>query len=295
MNTESLTVIECFAQAIGILPTLHKNSRRVFDWIKGIIFITLFIILTIFEFYEKFFVFNDSVHPTIIWTNSLSDWTITGINILGILLINLLNGNKIKKFVETLRKLEIFIVDRRNITKERNKLVGKFLLFNLAAFSFILIGIGVITSTLGFDMYKYFILKDLQYYNCMLTAYLMTEYVAMIGKRMKDLNNHLKMSMNKNKDELFTMETNQLAMSRSKIDINTISKAFTTISELINTYNEIFGYLYIIYSCNIVTNILSPLNMALLHARGITLHEEMSFGPEIVVFFLVWLLFPIVS
>ncbi|XP_065170151.1 putative gustatory receptor 28b [Atheta coriaria] len=144
-------------------------------------------------------------------------------------------------------------------------------------------------------MYKYFILKDLQYYNCMLTAYLMTEYVAMIGKRMKDLNNHLKMSMNKNKDELFTMETNQLAMSRSKIDINTISKAFTTISELINTYNEIFGYLYIIYSCNIVTNILSPLNMALLHARGITLHEEMSFGPEIVVFFLVWLLFPIFS
>ncbi|XP_065170152.1 gustatory receptor 68a-like [Atheta coriaria] len=105
---------------------------------------------------------------------------------------------------------------------------------------------------------------------------------------MKELNEHLKSSVVINQIEYISLET------RKCIPIKVLSKAYTTIAELIEEYNNIIGFPSLFFCGTMLLNMLVPINMALLFVYHIPINANHTFGIPFVIYCVLWLIFPIV-
>lgn len=294
MNVAGMNIPHAIANMLGILTIGPKRTTA--DLIRGIFYITLFLCIIFFEMYGKIFVFGKDVHLTALSMYILSETFVTIMNIGSILQLNLRHSQKQQKFLDGLRKLEIFITDKENIEKNNRANLRQYYAIHLLGMVFSFFSGYFYVSTLGWDIYKFYIMREFQNTHFLVIMTIVLFYTRLIGLRMSDLNRHLVSCVVDN-----NIWCTNYKKPSDKLSIKTIAQAYTSITDLIDQYNDLLGYICLAFCGNMIVNMLVPINMALLFIRGIPVHAKFlqysseSIGSTFIGFCAFWVVFPCVS
>lgn len=287
MNVEGLNIAHCCANILGTTPNLIKNkypqNRQLIDVVRGILFIILVGLIIISLLYGTIVSIDRNIHKTVFITMTLMEFIVSLFNVISVYQFNLRHSDKLQMFLHRLRKLEVFIINPQNIPKANMWCLIEF--YSWAAFKTVFATLNgyVYVTSVGWDVFRFFFPREIQNYHLGLVMILVTRYAQLLALRINELNQHLK-----------NFVVNR-ELKEKQISINVISKAYTTIAELIDEYNCLIGPLSLCYCGCMVFNILVPINMALLFVYDIPIHENHTFGYSFVVYCILWFIFPSVS
>lgn len=302
MNVDGVKSPHNMAHFLGITPTRLKinqhppKTRYISDIIQGILFISIFLLTLTYFLYGAIFTYGREVHTTVIITFTLMEIVTTLVNIQGIYQLNLRHGLKVQKFLKKLQKLEVFIIETEKIAKENWRCWLEFYSMGVFSATFACLSGYVYVTTLGWDVYKYSILRELQNAHVGIVIEIVTRYYKLISLRMNELNQHLQNIVLNNRI-VYIASTSDILLKQNveKLSVNGISEAYTTITELIDECNTFSGAIFLVYFGSMVLNILVPINMALLFVQNIEVYANHNFGPLFFVFCVLWVIFPCVS
>lgn len=301
MDMKSLNIPHVFANQLGIIPKFNfkePNNQLLSDFLRGIFYIIIFILIISYSLYGKLYEYGKDTHILALCLYTLSELFTVFMNIFCIYKLNIRDGYKLENFLIKLQKLEIFITKPSEVKKANNREVMQFYVLQIMCVIFGCLSGCIYTNTLGWKIYKYSIMREFQNSHFMLLMSVMIHYTELIRMRMKDLNEHLQNYVKHN--YICDMFETNVHRTPPKINfsIKKISASYTIITELINEYNDLFGCICVIFCVNMVLNILVPVNMVLLFIRGIPVHLKLSsetIGAPFIGFCIFWIIIPCVS
>lgn len=158
MSVQGFNIQHKFARYFAIIPDISRNShhekRTLCDILHGTTFIALFIITMIYLMYGKITSYGYAVHYTILVTFFIMEVITTILNILSVYRLNLRHGQRFKKFLNTLKSLEIYIINKSDVeTSNKNSLVMFFIITITAGIFACFSGYVYVTSA-GWSVYK---------------------------------------------------------------------------------------------------------------------------------------------
>lgn len=222
-----------------------------------------------------------SMYGSISRLYQLSQTTTIIIQILYYLFIMILNvitvfgsfiQNKLswKKMLDTFKKLDSQI----NLMAKKRLLISTF---NLQ----IIVGHLLLITVLGYDAYvgqdaygielfQYFICIKLEFYLIFITVILMCHFALAIKNRFESFNEILRKITIANTPYIISKKSNSISpininIFTSKGNLKNITRMFSTLSELVNLYNKIFGWQILVLMGIVLMALLESFNFIMVY------------------------------
>ncbi|XP_017776026.1 PREDICTED: uncharacterized protein LOC108562262 [Nicrophorus vespilloides] len=287
---------------MAILPP--ANLCSVEDYKRKYLYgsaVACFLLLSyVFTTYGKFVYMKESMTVTGFLIDIGSDLTLIMANLISIVGINLMNGSTVCIFLTNMKKIDCEFQYLPSDCKHSNmRFVMEMILIHIYMIIFIAYNVYTWVSSLGWDTYIYFCLRDFQNYYIIVLAILMRNYAYAIKYRMEVLNGILTRREWTQSDKICIADYSGCVSANLKTKphwtLKKIIKQFTNLTNLIDMYNTIFGWQFVSLYVVIVINLLLPINLALIYGSGDKDINGFKYGSELVALCIMWASLPIIT
>lgn len=304
-NVKSLKLLYKIANVLCVAPILDFEKgvcvrSTLFDYYA---FVVLFAVIGVsaYSLYGRFLVVYPALVTTHIFIDAAAYIMTTFANVYAIIKLSIWKNEDFKTFLVNLENFDKIINYSSIMSGKRNcAFYIEMLAYHLFLIAFCIYDAVVWVSTLGFSTYRTYIFRYFQYYQLMTLCFLIYNYVIVIKHRFGYVNDKLEISIKiSNKISIITDVALKRRLASTIPEVNTIrdiANLYTTLCDIVEIFNKIFGFIILTLATNIILGLLLPLNLALVYSVPGNPHiEGVKYGAELAGLCLFWAAFYLVS
>lgn len=291
---------KCFAT----LPNFRLERIDVYS--SNICYATVVLLIlcgiSMFGIFGKFQHMRNFLAPSVFLTEIASDVVIVTTNIVTIIRINMCKGRIVCRMLATLMRIdsELRQIDESQVQYPSKQFVGELSFILIFFLIFLIYNIYIWMVTVGWTIFRFFAMRDVQNFQVLVTAILLSSYATAICNRVHIMNEIL-IKTNPNvhlSPQLFFRSSAASRMCSNKQICNSVKKlrmVFVHLMQAIDDYNNVFGWVHFILYVNIVITLLNPINLMLVYGVGDKEFPGGHFDIRLVILCIIWAALPGVS
>lgn len=315
INLTTLKPLHIIGNLLGIWPTFDTNtmSKCGRHYVYGIIALIIIICIHMYTLIEKI-TWHDKVDDSVFVMMLLSDIATTTTNITSIVNINFLQSDRLYKFLQELKNLEaIFQYVNCNSSSQKRNFYLHILMAHFVFIIYVMYNLWEWTHTLGWAVSQYTLLRDVQFYHVGISVMLVRSYVLLIKYKVEALNYVLEhhqlnnptanvenvialqklLENGKNANVCNQINNLQIITVNQQWDLEYIGKVYTKLTNVVNEFNEIFGWNLVVFIIQLIINLLLALNLAFVYGGGTKILDT-TLDYNLYVLCFIWFVIPLV-
>ncbi|XP_065169569.1 gustatory receptor 68a-like [Atheta coriaria] len=281
INLSTLKPLHIIGKYLGIWPSFDTSTMEVcncYFW-YGVLMLIILISQQIYMILGRVTIL-DQIDNSVFITMLLADVTTTATNISAIVNINFLQAKRLQTFLQEIHSLEsTFCNIRKDECGERRRFYIELITGHIVIAAYMIYNTWQWTGVIGWQMSQYSLMHDLQFYHILIMVLLIRNYVLLIKYKIETLN--------------FMLENCGPNKYNQEWNLDSLSKLYTKVSNVIDGFNEIFGWNLMVLQVQLIANLLGPLNLALVYGGATFMGKQMDFNLYILCF--IWFITPLMN